>query len=58
MYNAIYVEEWKELFAILYEKVAENTLEATTQLHIEPIEMERQDIPKQHQKNKPLPLHS
>jgi hypothetical protein len=35
----------------------EKTLESTTQLCAEPVEMERREIPRQHRKKRLLPLH-
>ena len=51
------MEKWKELLAYPSEKVMEKTLEATTQLQVEPVEAERREIPKQHRKKRLLMLH-
>ena len=51
------VEEWKELLGFPSDKVVEKTLEATTQLQVEPVEAERREIPRQHRKKRLLMLH-
>ena len=50
-------KDWRALLGFPSEKVMEKTLEATTQLCAEPVEMERREIPKQHRKKRLLPLH-
>jgi len=40
------VGEWKQLLAFPSDEVVERTLLSTTQLQVEPVESERQDIPR------------
>ena len=49
--------DWKELLAFPSDLVVEKTLEATTQLQVEPVESERTEIPRQHRKKRLLMLH-
>ncbi len=51
------VAEWKDLLAFPSDKVVEKTLEATTQLQVEPVESERREIPRQHRKKRLPMLH-
>jgi len=51
------VEEWKELLGFPSDEVVERTLDATTQLQVDPVEAERRDLPKQHRKKRLLMLH-
>ena len=52
------VAEWKEPPLLYpYEDVIEKTLKSTTQLQVEPIESERREILRQHQKQRLLMLH-
>ena len=50
-------KNWKELLGFPSKEVLEKTLEKTTQLCAEPVEMERRELPKQHRKKRLLPLH-
>ena len=58
MDKAKYVEEWKDILAFPSKKVIGKTLEATTQLCIEIIEIEHQYITSRHWENILLPLQS
>ena len=40
--------EWKELMGFPSDEVMEKTLESTTQMQVEPVELERREVPKQH----------
>jgi hypothetical protein len=51
------LEHWKQLLGYPTNEVMEKTLESTTQLCAEPVEMERREIPRQHRKKRLLPLH-
>ena len=57
MDNYRYMEGRKDLLYLIYEKVIGDILDATAQLCIELIQMERQYIPNQHWKKILLPLH-
>ena len=48
---------WEERLGNSPEMVVMKTLEATTQLWIEPIEMENREAPRQHRKQRILPIH-
>ena len=50
-------KEWKELLVFPSDEVVEKTLEATTQLKVEPVEAERREIPRQHRKKQLQMLH-
>ena len=50
-------KNWKAFLAYPSQKVLDNTLKATTQLCLEPVKMERREIPRQHRKKRLLPLH-
>ena len=43
-----YNSEWKELLGFPSDEVMEKTLESTTQMQVEPVELERREVPKQH----------
>ena len=51
------VMDWKATLGYPNDKVLKRTLETTTQLCAEPVEMEQREIPRQHRKKRLLPLH-
>lgn len=51
------LDHWKQLLGFPSDEVVEKTIESTTQLLHEPVEMERREIPRQHRKKRLLPLH-
>ena len=53
----ISLDKWKNILDFPCEKVIGKTLEDTTNLCIEPVEMDCQNIPRYHQKNRLLPLY-
>ena len=55
--NDVGLKHWKELLGFPSNEVVEKTLESTTQLCAEPVEMERRELPRQHRKKRLLPLH-
>ncbi len=48
---------WKSLLGFPSNEVIEKTLQATTQLCTEPVEMEKRELPRQHRKKRLHPLH-
>ena len=50
-------KRWKSCLGFPTDKVLANTLEATTQLRAEPVEMENRDFPRQHRKKRLPSLH-
>ena len=49
--------EWEKRLGYCPEKVTVKTLEATTQLCSSPVEMENREAPRQHRKQRLIPLH-
>ena len=55
--NDVGLKNWKELLGFPSDEVVEKTLDNTTQLCAEPVEMERRELPRQHRKKRLHPLH-
>ena len=55
--NDVVLKDWKQLLGFPSDEVLEKTLESTTQLCAEPVEMERRELPRQHRKKRLHPLH-
>ena len=51
------IDEWKALLSFPSDNVVEKTLTSTTQLQVEPVELDRREIPRQHRKKRLLMLH-
>ena len=55
--NDVGLKHRKELLGFPSDEVVGKTLESTTQLCSEPVEMEKRELPRQHRKKRLLPLH-